>query len=104
MSISIINIKSGANYDVYCGRKNKTYNVKSSLFQNPYIIGKDGSRAEVIEKFKVYFYDRINKDEYFKREVLKLNNLVLACWCVPDDCHVRIIKEYIESLELTNSF
>lgn len=98
--INIVNIKSGQKYDVYCGRANKTYNVQESIFHNPFIIGKHGDRAEVINMFKAYFYDKI-KNPDFKQKVLELKYKTCACWCkFPDeDCHLRIIKEYLESYE-----
>lgn len=105
MSISIINIKSGKPFDVYCGRKNKTYGVEESIFANPFVIGKHGDRAQVIKQYQTYFYDRIEKDMDFKNEVLKLKNKTLACWCnyPREDCHLRIIKEYLELL-MQNAF
>jgi|ERR1041384_1574305 hypothetical protein len=95
--INIVNIKSGQKYDFYAGRANKTYNVQESILANPFIIGKDGDRNEVIEKYKIYFYDRINKDKEFKEYVLSLKGLTGACWCVPNRCHLEIIREYLQN-------
>jgi hypothetical protein len=77
-------------YDVYVGRP--------SDFGNPFELGKDGTREEVIEKFKIYFIGRLHKDEQFKRVVNKLKGKVLACWCYPKDCHARIIIDYLEGV------
>lgn len=107
--ITIINIKSGQRYDFYAGRANKTYNVKESILANPYIIGKDGNRREVIEKYKIYFLNRVNKDREFEDYILSLRGKTGACWrnFPKEDCHLRIVKEYLESLEkplITNDF
>lgn len=82
-----------AKYDFYCGRP--------TIYGNIYIIGKDGDRAEVIEKYRTYFNNRIATDIGFKEAVLKLKNKTIACWCnfPEEDCHLRIIKEFVDNYE-----
>ena len=75
-------------YDIYIGRP--------SVFGNPFSIGKDGDRKEVIDKFREYFLQRIIEDTEFKKEVLKLKGKTLGCYCKPQDCHGDIIAEYLE--------
>ena len=82
----IVNIKKHK-CEVYIGRH--------SIFGNPFVIGKDGTREEVIEKYKNYFYDRLEKDIHFKNEVKKLKNKVLGCFCKPLACHGDVIVEYL---------
>jgi hypothetical protein len=77
-------------YDVYVGRP--------SIFGNPFKIGKDGDRLEVIIKFENYFLYKINTDEQFKRAIDKLKGKVLGCYCAPKDCHARIIVDYLEGV------
>jgi hypothetical protein len=77
-------------FDVYIGRP--------SQFGNPFVIGKDGTRAEVIEKFRQWFMSRIAKDEQFKNAVQALNGKVLGCWCAPARCHGDVITEWLSSL------
>lgn len=76
-------------YDVYIGR--------GSVFGNPFVIGVDGNREEVIEKFRVYFYEKIANDTSFKRRVRDLKGKRLGCHCKPKPCHGDVIKEYIEN-------
>lgn len=78
-------------YDYYCGRP--------SVYGNPYIIGPDGNRNQVIEKYRTYFLDKIKRDKDFEKEVLKLKDSIISCWCdyPKEDCHCRIIKEYLEN-------
>lgn len=79
------------NCDIYCGR--------GSVFGNYYIIGRDGDRTEVIEKYRKYFYERILTDAKFRDKVLSLKGKRLGCWCVPEHrCHVEIIVEYLETV------
>lgn len=77
-------------YQIYCGRP--------SIYGNPYVIGKHGSRAEVISMYQEHFNIRIKEDADFKQEVLKLKDKTCACWCdfPKQDCHLRIFKEWLE--------
>jgi hypothetical protein len=59
-------------------------------FGNEFIIGKDGTREEVIEKFR----QRLLADPVRVarvKEVLKGKNLV--CWCAPKPCHADVLLE-----------
>jgi len=68
-------------YDIYCGRP--------SIFGNPFEIGTDGTRKEVIEKFKKYLLD--NKELLSK--VPELRGKILGCWCAPKACHCDVLAE-----------
>lgn len=83
---TIINIKFfKGNYE-YIGR--------NTIFGNPFIIGKDGTRKEVIEKYKIYFKEKL-KDPKFKKQILKLKGHFLGCHCKPLLCHGDIIVNYL---------
>lgn len=87
----VVNMRTTSNYDVAIDR--------SSPFGNPFHIGKDGDRQAVLQKYKQYFYRRCEADPEFRRRVMALRGLRLACWCAPQPCHGMIIVEYIESQE-----
>lgn len=74
-------------YDVYIGRP--------SIFGNPFTIGKDGTREEVILKYKTYFYKKL-MDMKFWNAIQELKGKILGCWCSPNACHGDTIKEYLE--------
>jgi hypothetical protein len=84
----VVNLRK-EKYDVYIGR--------GSIFGNPFHIGKDGNREEVIEKYKKYFEKRIAEDCKFKNAVLSLKGKVLGCYCKPLKCHGDVIAEYLDS-------
>lgn len=86
----VINIKNTKENYEYCGRP--------SIFGNPFVIGKDGNRNEVISMFKVYFNERIKTDENFKNQVLKLRDKNLGCFCKPLACHCDVLAEYLNNL------
>ena len=84
----VINKKSGEKFDVYIGRP--------SVFGNPYVAGKDGTRDEVIEKYRLYLHERIKTDAKFKAQVDGLKGLRLGCFCAPAHCHGDVLVEYLD--------
>jgi hypothetical protein len=73
---------------------------RCSPFGNPYNIGPDGTREQVIEKYREYFYDRLTKDPCFKAIVHRLRGCALGCRCKPLPCHGDVIAEYLNNLEI----
>lgn len=65
---------------------------RQTIYGNPFKIGKDGSRDEVIQKFNLYFLRRMANEVNYRDAVYHLLTEVrkgkrLACWCVPEACH-----------------
>lgn len=83
----VVNINHTWSYDVYIGRPSK--------WGNPFKIGKDGTRTEVIEKYKKWL---LNNKELMS-EILVLDGKILACHCKPKKCHGDIIIETIEAIK-----
>ncbi|MGQ0592725.1 MAG: DUF4326 domain-containing protein [Gammaproteobacteria bacterium] len=84
-----VNIDKGNKHDVYIGR--------GSPWGNPYGIGFDGDRGEVIRKFKYDFERGFLK--FNKEDVLKLKGKTLGCHCKPAACHGDVIAEYLNSVD-----
>lgn len=80
----VVNIKSGAGYEVHIGRP--------SVWGNPYKIGQDGDRAEVLGKFRRYLERNPQLVERARRE---LKGRVLGCYCKPAPCHGDIWIEFM---------
>lgn len=70
-------------YDVYIGRPSK--------WGNPFKIGPDGSRKEVIEKYRKYI---LNNDDLLN-SLHELENKILGCWCKPKACHGDVLVELV---------
>jgi len=67
-------------YSVYIGRP--------SPLGNPFMIGKHGSREEVIAKFEEY----ARSNAGVIAAILRLkDDDVLGCWCKPSACHGDVI-------------
>lgn len=68
-------------YDIYCGRP--------SIWGNPFEIGKDGTRKEVIAKFKKYLL----ANEELVDKLPELRGKILGCWCAPKACHCDVLAD-----------
>lgn len=84
----VVNKKLRIPYDVYIGRP--------SIFGNPFVIGKDGTREDVINKYRQWFNWKIRTDADFKRQVEALRGKTLGCFCAPAPCHGDVIVDYLE--------
>lgn len=71
---------------VYVGRPGK--------WGNPFNIGKDGDRAEVIDKFRRWFYASDAMVAEARRE---LRGKDLVCWCAPLPCHADVLLKAANS-------
>jgi hypothetical protein len=75
-------------YDVYIGRPSK--------WGNPYVIGRDGSRAEVIAKYRAY----ILRTPALVAALPELKGKTLGCWCSPQACHGDVLVQLSNSKEV----
>lgn len=91
----VVNKKTTNQFDVYIGR--------GSIWGNPFAIGKGEGpdREEVIEKYREYFYEKLDADPAFKKGLFGLRGKRLACFCKPEACHGDIIAEYLDSVSIT---
>lgn len=87
--------------NIYIGRagivfiENERFPKISSNFCNPYKVGKDGTRIEVIEKYKKYIIDKLNNDDVLKNMLIEMKGKNLGCWCHPEQCHGDVLLELI---------
>ena len=92
--------------NIYIGRKGvvfidkKRFPENSSIFANPYRIGKNGTREEVLIKYKCYIIEKLKNNEQFIIELMLLKRKNLGCWCCPDVCHGNILLELINDYSL----
>lgn len=70
-----------ARYDVYIGRPSK--------WGNPFKIGQDGTRQQVIEKYRDYLLSQPK----LLAATTELRGKTLGCWCKPRPCHGDILEE-----------
>ncbi len=71
-------------FDVYIGRPSK--------WGNPFQIGQDGTREQVIQKYEEWLLSQPKLLD----ELIELKGKVLGCWCKPKICHGDILVKYLE--------
>lgn len=71
------------------------YPKQASPFANPYKIGKHGTREQVLQKYRVYILEKLEKELSLKKELESLKCKNLECWCHPEPCHGDILLELI---------
>jgi len=81
---------------VYIGRDFDGF--KDEGFGNPFHLGKDGNRKEVLSKYRAYAIHRMQHDPEFWARVKNLKDKTLGCWCKPYDCHGDILAELAYAL------
>lgn len=90
-----INTKRPDDYDVYIGRKNsripKSKPGSDGKWGNPFTIGKDGTREEVIQKYREWIM--LTQPELFGQIAIELKDKRLGCWCKPLPCHGDVLAE-----------
>jgi hypothetical protein len=74
-------------FDVYIGRPGK--------WGNPFVIGKDGSREEVIRKYE----DWLQTQPDLLAALPELRGKVLGCWCSPHPCHGDVLVRLADQPE-----
>jgi hypothetical protein len=78
----------GVDKVVYIGRPSK--------FGNPFIIPRDGTRAQVILKYRKWLVGQLQKSKSRRIALEALRGKVLVCWCKPLACHGDVIVELLE--------
>jgi hypothetical protein len=79
-------------YDTYIGRANGS--LPQSKWANPWVIGKDGTRDEVIDRYANW----IKTQPDLMAALPELRNKTLGCWCAPQRCHGHVLAQMVEEL------
>ena len=92
--ITIVNRRNGRVAGVYVGRP--------SVLGNPYVIGPDGSRHDVVDQYRAWLREQYRHDGAVRRALRQLTMryltdgaLTLICWCAPQPCHAEVIRDAV---------
>ena len=90
---------------VYIGRAGvvfidgRRFPERASPFANPFRVGKDGTRDEVIAKYEGFI--RQNSD--LLKNIQGLRGKTLGCWCKPEACHGDVLVKIFNEFTLDES-
>ena len=87
-------------FDVYIGRAGRGHD---GYFGNPFRLNSEAERRDVIEKYRTYFLERIERDPEFKERILALRGKRLGCFCKPKACHGDVIAEWLDKRQPAGS-
>jgi len=79
---TVVNIKHDP-YDIYIGR--------GSVYGNPFRIGRNGTREQVIEKYREWVKTRPEILDHLEA----LRDKRLGCYCKPAACHGDVLIELL---------
>lgn len=74
-------------FDVYIGRGSK--------WGNPFIIGRDGNRDEVCNKYEAWLY----RQPALMVQLSELKGKRLGCFCKPQRCHGDLLAKLANSID-----
>ena len=72
-------------HDIYIGRPSK--------WGNPFVIGKDGTREQVIQKYRNWLMTQPS----LLAALPELKGRTLGCWCSPAACHGDVLAELADA-------
>ena len=80
---------------VYVGRAARRggWQLAASPLANPFRPGPDGTRAEVVAKYREYLLGRPD----LLALLPALRGRRLGCWCAPQPCHATVIAELADT-------
>ena len=77
----------------------RVYIGRPTVLGNPFVIGRNGNRTEVIRRYQQYLKEKLAAgDKDITAEIARLvgiaqeRPLELACFCAPAGCHGDVIK------------
>lgn len=81
---------------IYVGRAMHRggWHLPASPLANPFRLGSDGSRAEVVAKYREYLLARPD----LLALLPELQGKRLGCWCAPEPCHADVIAELADTV------
>lgn len=83
-------------YRLKTAPKDAVFIGRPSRWGNPFQIGKDGTRAEVVEKYRAWLTSKPFLVAAARRE---LRGKDLLCFCSPKRCHGDVLLEVANSPE-----
>lgn len=67
-------------------RSTQVYVGRPTKWGNPFVIGKDGTREEVVAKYRKHTVPKLG-------DLSELRGKNLVCWCAPLACHADVLLE-----------
>lgn len=66
--------------------------MRGTPWGNPFVVGQDGDRAQVVAKYRAWLWRRICNEVGFAEKVRDLHGRDLCCCCAPAACHGHVLE------------
>jgi hypothetical protein len=74
--------------------------MRGSPWGNPFVVGRDGDRAEVVARYRRWLWREIQARPGFGQLVRELHGRDLCCCCAPLPCHGDVLAAAAAYLSL----
>lgn len=98
--VSVRGLRANALGVEYVGRAYAGW--RASPLANPFRVGRDGTREEVIEKYRRWLWGEVRRGGVVRFELRRLagrvvrgEEVVLGCWCFPLPCHAEVVRRAV---------
>lgn len=97
LTVTIVNYRTANSSE-----KRTAFGVaRPSLLGNPFVIGRDGGRDEVIRLYEAWLDERLADSASPQTRMIKElrailrheGSITLICWCAPERCHAEVIRD-----------
>ena len=92
--LRVVNIRTGARYDVYIGRPSKWGNPYSHLGHFTGRLNWCATREEAISRYEEY----VRSNSALMDSLYELKNMVLGCHCHPLPCHGDVLVKLVDEI------
>jgi hypothetical protein len=99
MQIVIGNVKDRAHF---AGKRTEYVGRFKGVLGNPFLVGRDGSRDEVVVKYRRWLWKEMQVRSLVWEKLCELarvqEELVLLCHCAPLRCHAEVVRDAVQWL------
>lgn len=85
----VVNIRSGARYDVYVGRPGKG---QPGPWGNPFRPGPGESPGDTLPRYRRWLWAEVRASRIALADLAALDGLTLGCFCKPAPCHGDVLE------------
>jgi len=78
--------------------------MRGTPFGNPFVLGRDGDRAAVVERYRQWLWQKLQADAAFVEQVRELHGRDLCCCCAPLACHGDVLARAASWLHLAGDW
>lgn len=78
----------------------KGYRIKNSKFMNPFKVYYDGTRDEVMGKYREHILSELKNGRVYIEELRGLKGKNLGCFCEGIECHAEELLRMIDDIPL----